>query len=731
MCISGLKRILYRAGLAALALLCVGLLTATVSAEPTSPVPVRYLPTRPPPPKPKPKPPSDQPKPEQPTAIPPTQAPPTPTPRPSLSVDVTFEELGHSTFELLDWATKDVDLYLPHNFIPNDVGGYLDLTISHTTPEPDKPPLLELTLNDAALGMVELSAENTQPTTYRFDLTDAPLTTGRNRLHILLDSAALCGSEGAEVSVTVYSSSLFHVEYSLAQLTPDLALYPIPFFERSFTHAPVYIVLPHQPTATDLSTGATIAAGLGKFSSGQIRLLSALDTQVPDAILENYHLIVVGKNGSNQLLGQLDLPLRIDDPSLSDEQGAIQELVSPWNPQRLVLVVTGRSDEALSQAGQALGRGIDPLVVQGSVAIVEPVTSTEQIESPLPDVEIKLADLGYVEQVVYGTQPHTLRYPFEMPAGFAAKEEPQFILYFDHAPTTNPPTSFLGVFLNGIPLRTVQLDQNNAHKQAVEISLPSRLIRSGQNEIRVDVQMDLEGEDKCQLLDSERLWTTIYSDSTFYLPLTLQDAAPSLDLFPYPFNKRPGLSDLLIILPNQTEESECDLMLRIASGLGAAAQGDSLALDVTTVGLVTQGDLYDRDLILIGRPSTHSMIADLNASLPQPFEPGSDQLRLQPESVAYVQDVAWHIGVIEELAAPWDPERTILVLTGTSDEGLALAGTALLSRDEALAGNVALVEESAGIHAWEAHGQPLSTESQARRPEIDQALVIRLGERWW
>jgi len=729
--IPGLKRILYQAGLAALALLCVGLLTATVSAEPTSPVPLRYLPTRPPPPKPNPKPPPDQPQPEQPTAIPPTQAPPTPTPRPSLSADVTFEELGYNTFELLDWASKDVDLYLSRNFIPNDVGSYLDLTISHTTPEPDKPPLLEFTLNDATLGVVELSAENTQPTTYRFDLTDAPLTTGRNRLTILLDNAALCGSEGAEVSVAIYGSSLFHVEYSLARLTPDLALYPIPFFERSFKDEPVYIVLPHQPTATDLSAAATIAAGLGNFSYGEIRLLSTLDTQVSDAIRNNYHLIVVGKNGSNQLLAQLDLPLRIDDPSLSDEQGAIQELVSPWNPQRLVLVVTGRSDEALSQAGQALGRGIDPLVVQGSVAIVESVTSTEQIESPLPDVEIKLADLGYKEQVVYGTQPHTLRYPFEMPAGFAAKEEPQFILYFDHAPTTSPPTSFLGIFLNGIPIRTIQLDQNNAHKQAVEISLPSRLIRPGQNEIRVDVHMDLEGEDRCQLLDSERLWTTIYNDSYIYLPLTLQDVAPSLDLFPYPFNKHPGLSDLLIVLPNQSEESERDLMLRIASGLGAAAQGDSLTPDVTRVGLVTQGDLYDRDLILIGRPSTHSMIADLNANLPQPFEPGSDQLRLQPESIAYVQDVSWHVGVIEELAAPWDPERTILVITGTSDEGLALAGTALLSRDDALAGNVALVEESAGIYAWEAHVQLLSAESQTRRLEIDQALVIRLGERWW
>jgi hypothetical protein len=56
-------------------------------------------------------------------------------------------------------------------------------------------------------------------------------------------------------------------------LRADLALYPVPFFERPLEYPPVYFVLPDNPSTTDLSAAATIAAGLGKSSNGEIRWL--------------------------------------------------------------------------------------------------------------------------------------------------------------------------------------------------------------------------------------------------------------------------------------------------------------------------------------------------------------------------------------------------------------------------------------------------------------------------
>jgi hypothetical protein len=595
---SGPTQILCYGSLLVLALLCVGLLTTTVSAKPTLSLPLQHLPTRPPPPKPTPKPPPPQPQPRQPT------------------------------------------------------------------PEPQMP-------------------------------TATPLPT------------------------------------STPTLEADLALYPIPFLEQPFQYRPVYFVLPQHPSTTDLSAAATIAAGLGKFSNGAIRLASVLDTQISSDIRRNHHLVVIGRKGKNRLLAHLDLPLRLDDPAFSDEQGVIQECVSPWNPMRMILVVTGLSDEGLFKASQALNRESHLLSMKGPAAIVEAIFPPEPVESRQPDVDFTVADLGYEKEVVYGTGSHTIGYHFHVPVGFAVNEAPRFTLYFDHARTASPTRSCLTVRLNGVPIHSALLNENNASKGALEARIPAHLIRLGHNEVRVTIEMDVDDEAQRLSLDAEQLWTAIHSHSSFHLPFTAQDVEPSLDLFPYPFNERPSLSGLLLILPDRPQQLDYDLMLKVAAGLGAVDRGDFLTLNVTTADLVTQEDRQDKDFLLIGRPSVHSLITELNEELPQSFEPGSDLLHPDLDSVVCRQDPSRSIGLIEELAAPWDPERTILVLTGTTDEGVVLASTTLLSRSDALAGNVVFTERSVGIRAVDTRSLPSTPVSQAQEPDVNQSLLLQLGERWW
>jgi hypothetical protein len=761
--LSGLERILCHGSLAALALLSVGLSAATVSAEPASSVLVQQLPTRPPtqpqptsapPPQPQP---TSAPPPESPKPGPPSESPasPSPTPEPTptavssptarvttpqesspgrsmtRSVDLTFEELGYSTSRLSESASKWISLYLPGNLVPNSDGSYLDLTISHVPPEPDKLAVVRVALSNTPLAVIPLSPENAEPTTYRLDFEGVSVTPGRNTLQISLDTGAACGIIGARVDLAVYASSSFHLEYSLIQHPPDLALYPVPFFERSFEYEPVYVVLPDVPSAADLSAAATVAAGLGKFSGGAIQLVPALDTQISADVRDNHHLIVIGKKGTNRLLDELSLPLSLDDPVLSDEQGVIQELVSPWNSLRMVLVVTGGSDEGLYKASQALNREARLLGMQGSVAIVQVVLPPEPEESDQRDVDFTMADLGYEDEAVQGTDPRSINYRFDMPLGWRATEDPRFTLYFGHARAVSPTSSSMEVYLNDVPVDSVLLDESNASEGILEVSLPSWLIRSGRNEIRISVEMNLDNEDKCLFLDSGHLWTAIYSHSYVHLPYVSQDVEPSLDLFPYPFNKRPSLGGLILVLSDRPRQLDYALMLDVAMGLGAADGRDSFALNVTTADLVTQEDRQDKDLLLIGRPSVNALIGELNDWLPQPFEPGSDLLAPRLESVVFVQDPTRNIGLIEELAAPWDPERTILVLTGTTDEGVALAATTLLSQGGALAGNVALVEESVGIQTFDTRYLLPTPEREIEIPDASQSLLIQLGERWW
>lgn len=742
---SNLTRILCYAGMTMLILLSLGLLVATVSAESPSSPSFQGLPTRPAPPRPTSRPPAQptarppspsQPPSQAPTPVPPTPVPlPTPTPLPS--VDLTFEELEYDTFQLLDSGSEQIDLYLPRHFVPYNDGSYLDLAISYAPPETDTLTIINVTLNSTPLAATALSQENSVQTNLRFSLQNTPLNAGRNELDISLDTGAECNAEKAQAAVVVYDSSLFHLEYSLAPHVPDLALYPVPFFERSFEYEPIYFVLPQNIAATDLSAAATVAAGLGKLADGafpdHLQLASVLDTQISLDIRNNYHLIVVGKKGANRFLERLDLPLPLDDPSLSDEQGVIQELVSPWNPRRMILVVTGGSDEALTKASQALNREAHLLDMQGAVAIVDAVFPPEPVEEPQLDVDFTMADLGYGEEIVYGTKPHTLNYRFNMPLGFEVTGDVQFTLHFSHASVASPASSSLNVHFNDVPLRSVLLDESNATDGTLEVTLPYWLIHPGSNEIRISVEMNLNDQDKCLFLDAEHIWTVIYSDSHFHLPFIPQDVEPTLNMFPYPFGEQPGLGGLIMILPDRPQQFDYDLMLGLAAGLGAVDGGGSVTLEATTADLVTQANRQDKNLILIGRPSRHSLIADLNDSLPQPFELDSDQIRSQIESVLFVQDPSRSIGLVEELPAPWDPGQTILVLTGTADDGVLLAGTTLLSQSDALAGNVVLVEEiEESVHIYTFDTRSLLSMPGGGDGMLDiSQMLTQLGEYWW
>ena len=99
--------------------------------------------------------------------------------------------------------------------------------------------------------------------------------------------------------------------------------------------------------------------------------------------------------------------------------------------------------------------------------------------------------------------------------------------------------------------------------------------------------------------------------------------------------------------------------------------------------------------------------------------------------MVFVQNPALHVGLIEELAAPWDSERTILVLTGTTDEGVVLANTTLLSGNAELAGNVVMVEESVGAHAFDTRSLLSTPGTGAGVFDANQTTLIQLGERWW
>ena len=156
-------------------------------------------------------------------------------------------------------------------------------------------------------------------------------------------------------------------------------------------------------------------------------------------------------------------------------------------------------------------------------------------------------------------------------------------------------------------------------------------------------------------------------------------------------------------------------------------------------------EIKDRyNLIVIGQPSRNPLLRELNDWLPQPFQEGLDTIRPVLDSVIFADVFERDVGLLQELASPWNPRRTIAVVTGTADEGVGWAYQTLIEGPQGLHGNLAVIDrghlaatdEEGLIHAVDTRlrqAQELTSAEGQTIPEakVQDTRLLRLAERWW
>jgi hypothetical protein len=665
---------------------------------------------------------------------------------PAGQLNLTFEQLGYTTSTLKrDSATKWYRIDLPGNFQISATGNYLGLLTSHLPEIPDKPSVLKVEVNGRLLSTFPLSQTNAVSNTVRIELPEGSLQAGSNSIRIGLETGATCEEPSAIVNVIIDENSTLSFGYQQNPYLPDLALYPFPLTERSLLRIPVTIILPDHPTSDDLSAAATVAAGLGQMSGGAIDLTAALASELGPDIRSNYHLIVIGKPDDNPLLDDLELPLSIDSTRLKPGQGVLEEILSPWNEFRLVLVVSGLDDEGVLKASNALNRQAHFLGMRGPVAIVVQLLPLSKSVAPRTP-SMTLASLGYEDEIVYGAQPQDYTFNFALPLGWQLEEPPFFVLKFAHADILDPYESVIDVNLNGVPIGSTLLDDSNASEGELMVSFPNRLLKAGRNRLRVGVEMNFPpaSRDKCRDLQDERAWTVISSESGIFLPYTAIDLRPDLSLFPYPFSQSSGFVQTLFVLPDQPSSLIFNDLVQLAVRLGSATGTEDISAHVVYASEVDQAIRKNYHLILLGRPTENVLLREVNAYLPQPFVPDSDLLEpLAVDSVAFLPDPSRDAGLLGISASPWNEKYSLLAITGTSDEGFRLAVQTLLEQTSRLKGNLAVVEPT--FDPFSDEPNQVSTYSLDTRPQalidvdrevstnntVSEKDVVLLGERWW
>jgi uncharacterized repeat protein (TIGR01451 family) len=377
-----------------------------------------------------------------------------------------------------------------------------------------------------------------------------------------------------------------------------------------------------------------------------------------------------------------------------DGDGVLQEIVSPWDSDKVVLLVTGAAEEAVYKAAQSLSLETRFPDLKGPAVLIREIRHSPPLTETL-SVDHTLADLGYTDKTVYGMYDQEITYWFPVPLGWSLTDDAYFRLLFGHSAAIDEQVSTLTVLLNDIPWASVSLDESNATGGMLELDLSDSRIRHGtSNKISIQSWMQVS-KDQCERIDIEQVWLNVSQDSLLHMEHREQGTGVlDLDYFPFPFNTQPDLSDVLFALPSLPGVAEVEGVLRIAYALGGSTTGDGFRPAVALGGETLDAESLGRyHIVAIGRPSTSSLIRQINPLLPQPFVPGTDKIEYQIGEVLLRLPPDISLGYIQEISSPWNEDRALLAVTGTTDEGIEWATWALSQKMWRLEGNLALVRE--------------------------------------
>ena len=515
----------------------------------------------------------------------------------------------------------------------------------------------------------------------------SPFNDGRHELTLFLDAGNDCDpSTTRHTTVVISASSRFTVPYKEQTPLLDLTNLPRPIFQRdSIFPVDTALVIPDAPTSQEMQAAMTVAASFGRMTSGELVMSMVKMGELNQDLRTNSQLIFVGKAASLSLLQGAALPAPIENKAFAPsgfqkDDGILQLAVSPWNNGRAVLVVSGNTDVGVIKAAQALSNENIQTVGDKTLSLIADVlpTPASSETSTLPQQTRTLADLGYGIISMSGIGRSDAFVRFTVPRGFVAGTDAYLDLTFNHSGLLDFTRSGLTVFMNGNLIGSVLLSQQTATTVTQRIKIPASTVLTGENELKFEV--DLAPVSQCSFLDFANLWFSILPETVLNMPLQAAPAGTQslsdLSLYPKPFTSDPTLSNLAFVLP-KNDSTSWNTAAHVAFHIGRQSSGAILNPAVAFDGEIPDVIRNNRNLIVVGLPSKLQIMKDLNSSLPAPFEDGTNVAIVKGQQIAYRFPADADLGYLELLASPWNTDRVILTVVGTTPTGLQQSANAL------------------------------------------------------
>ncbi len=604
---------------------------------------------------------------------------------------------------------------------PGDLHLFFGVSFNSSVQNSDGVPIssggtLTLLFNKVIIGVINLNQVGEMQTSFElpFAALQPSRSDGRMELTMVLDSGQSCFVD-QQMRVVVHLSSEFNFPHDDVLPDTNLVNFPFPLFQDSIIPDTALIVIPDQPSESELTSYLTLSAGLSNLTGG---LLTLDVVQASRLTLEQKtlnHLILIGKASSLPVISELSLPLPVINGGYplnageSEDVGIIEMVNSPWSLPSVVLVISGNTDTGVLKAARTISTGVLRTGTFKNLAIVDQVQN-EPVPVANPE-NITLTDLGYDNQLFNRKGTSSTSFRFNIPPGMTVASDAYFEVVYGNSALINFDRSGLTIILNGKPIGSIKLTEITAQNSTnrARINIPESAILTGSN--RLDISVTLVAIDTCTSPDVRALWVNIWPESNLHIPLTQAVVSPSsaknLTDYPSPYIYDTNLSDTAFVLPRNDLDS-WRMAMQVAGNLGDRANASLVSLKAFYADEVPESERANYNFIVIGTPSKLPFIVEINSLLPAPFS--GDIAAESNLQVSFVIPPDSPVGYVQLLSSPWNSEKTILAALGNTSQGVVWATSTLLDSNlnSSLSGNFAIVKDQQVVTADTRLGSPPS-----------------------
>lgn len=278
----------------------------------------------------------------------------------------------------------------------------------------------------------------------------------------------------------------------------------------------------------------------------------------------------------------------------------------PGDPTRFLLIISGRSEEEVSQAAYAFSL-IDFPLPDSQYAQVDRITFPQKEfwvrNAPIKDPGIySFRQLGQEKnRSIQGWNTGTVQLEVYMPGDLSQDDGSniELRLHFAYGAAFRQ-DSVLNMFVNREFQYAIRLDdQRGGTAYGYKVYLPVKAFQPGRNLIEIAPKMVPLITDHCTMIQNENLWFTLYRDSDLVVPRLQKKARlPNLSLFSqtaFPFTSVADGNDLSVLVAARDNETVCAAWTL----LGKMAQINASVLYRAELGYVASKN-NKKDLVVVG-----------------------------------------------------------------------------------------------------------------------------------